>query len=102
MLHTITKVPEELALHETPMSQSYGIEYVCNDAWEEVDDYLTALATRALEQDYELKVVVTMGLFSTAHSEPKLQSRLSSFAEKGVLTVSHSRSPSYSYGKAPF
>lgn len=101
MLYTITKVPEELTLHETPMNPTYGIEYVCGDAWEEVDACLTTLATTAMEQGHELKLILTTALFSTPHSELKFPSKLSSFIKKGALTVSRS-SPTYSYAKGPF
>ncbi|KAF9653753.1 hypothetical protein BDM02DRAFT_3257798 [Thelephora ganbajun] len=101
MLHTITKVPEELTLHEAPMFQSYGIEFVRGDVWGEIDACLTALAIKAVEQGQELKFVLTTGLFSTSQCEPSLRSRLSSFAEKGTFTVSRSP-PTYSYAKGPF
>lgn len=102
VLSTITKVPEELALHETPMCQSYGIDYVFGDAWGEVlDTCLTSLAVKAVEQGHELKFVLTTAMFSTAHSEHKFRSRLSSFAEIGILTVLRSP-PTYSYAKGPF
>jgi hypothetical protein len=100
-LYTITKVPEELTLHETPMYPSYGIEYVSGDPWGEMDACLTALAVKAMEQGHKLKFILTMGLFSTLHSEHKFPSRLSSFTEKGTLAVSHGQS-TYSYAKGPF
>lgn len=101
MLYTITKVPEELTLHETPMSPSYGIDYVCGDAWEEVDTCLAALAMKAMEQGHKLKFVLTTARFSTARPEQNIRSRLSSFAKIGTLTVSHSP-PTYSYAKGHF
>ena len=101
MLYTITKVPEELTLHETPMNPSYGIEHVPGDAWGEVDAHLTALAMKAMEQGHGLELILTTAMFSTPHPEQKFSSRLSSFAEKGTLTVSRS-SPAYSYAKGPF
>jgi hypothetical protein len=101
VLYTLTKVPEELELHETPMYQSYGIDYVSGDAWGEVDACLTALALKAAEQGHKLKFVLTTGRFSTTHSEHKFCSSLSSFAEVGTLTVAHSL-PTYSYAKGPF
>lgn len=101
MLSTVTKVPEELTLHETPMCQSYGIDYVCGDAWGEVDACLTTLAMRAVEQGHGLKFILTTAIFSTAHPEHKFLSRLPSFVELGTLTVSRSP-PTYSYAKGPF
>jgi len=101
MLYTITKAPEELTLHETPMAQSYGIDYVCGDAWGEVDACLTALAMKAVGQGHELKFSLTTAVFSAAHSEHKFRSRLSSFADIGTLTVSRSP-PTYSYARGPF
>ena len=101
VLYTIAKVPEELTLHEIPMYQSYGIDYVGSDAWEELDVCLTALAMKAAEQGHGLELVLTTAIFSTAHSEHKLRSRLSSFAEVGTLTVPRSP-PTYSYARGPF
>lgn len=101
MLRTIVKVPEEFSLHEAPMYQCYGIDYVLGDAWGQVDECLTALATKAVEQGHELKLVLTTAIFSTGHSEDKCRSRLPSFAEIGTLTVLRSL-PTYSYAKGPF
>lgn len=101
MLYTITRVPEELTLHETPMWQSYGIDYVSGDAWEEMDACLTALAMRAAEQGRRLTFVLTTARFSVTHSEHKFWSRLSSFAKVGTLKVSR-RPPNYNYAKGPF
>lgn len=101
MLYTIAKVPEELTLHETPMYQSYGIEYVYGDVWEEMDACLTALATKAAEQGHKLRLSFTTGLFSTPHSEDKFRSRLVSFVENGTFSVLHSPA-AYSHAKGPF
>ena len=101
MLYTITTVPEELTLHETPMWQSYGIDYVSGDAWGEMDDCLTALAMRAAGQGHKLTFVLTTARFSVTHSEHKFWSRLSSFAEVGTLTVRRGP-PTYNYAKGPF
>ena len=104
MLRTITKVPEELTLHEAPMFQSYGIEYV-SEAWGEVDACLDALATKAMGQGHELKFVLTTGVFSSARFESKLRSRLSSFTEKGALTILNNPPtphPNHSYARGPF
>jgi hypothetical protein len=104
MLHTITKVPEELTLHEAPMFQSYGIEYV-SGAWEEVDACLDALATKAIGQGHELKFVLTTGVFGSAGFEFKFRSRLPLFTEKGTLTFltnPPTPHPNYSYARGPF
>jgi len=101
MLHTITKVPEVLTLHEAPVFQSYGIEFLHNDAWDEVDACLEALAIKAVEQGHELKFVLTTGVFGTAQCERKFRPRLLSFAEKGTFVVLRSP-PTYSYARGPF
>ena len=101
MLCTITTIPEEITLHETPMYQCYGIEYLPTDGWGEMDARLTELAMKAVEQGRRLKFVLTTSMFSAAHSEHKLRSRLPSFVEKGTLILSRSH-PTYNYAKGPF
>lgn len=101
MLNTITRAPEEFTLHETRMYQSYGVDYVRGDAWQEVDACLTTLAMKAVEQGHELRVAITTRLFTNAHSEQKLQSRLSLFAEIGTLAISRTP-PTFSHAKGPF
>jgi hypothetical protein len=101
MLHTITKVPEELTLHEAPMFQSYGIEYVGGDAWEEIDACLTALAIKAAEQGRELKFVLTTGAFGSTQYRSQFRSKLLSFTEQGSFTILPS-SLIFSYARGPF
>ena len=101
MLHTITRVPEELTLHEVPMSQSYGIEFLRGNAWREVDACLETLAIKAMEQGHGLKFVLTTGVFGAAWSELEFMSRLPSFTKKGTYAVLRSP-PTYSYAKGPF
>lgn len=101
MLHTITKVPEELTLHEEPMSQCYGIEYLDGDAWEEMGDCLRALAIRAVKRGHKLELVLTTGMFGSPKCEPDLRSKLSSFTEQGTIKFLHGPA-TYSYAKAPF
>ena len=101
MLHTITKVPEEFTLHEAPVFQSYGVEFLRSYAWGEIDACLEALATKAIEQGHELKLVVTTGVFGAAWSELDLLPRLPSFIGKGTFAVFHSP-PTYSYARGPF
>jgi len=101
MLHTITDAPEELIIHEAAMFQSYGIGFLRGDAWGEVDACLEALAVRAVEQGYELKFVLTTGVFGAARSGIEFMSRLPSFTEKGTFAVFRSP-PTYSYARGPF
>lgn len=101
MLYTITTVPEEITLHETPMYQCHGIEYLSTDGWREMDAHLTELAMKAAEQGRRLKFILTTSMFSAAHSEHKLRSRLPSFVEKGTLTILRSH-PTYNYARGPF
>ena len=101
MLYTITKAPEELTLHEAPVFQSYGIEFLHGDAWREVDACLGALAIKAVEQGHGLKFVLTTGVFGAARSGPEFLSRLPSFTGKGTIAVLHSP-PTYSYARGPF
>lgn len=101
MLHTITKAPEELTLHEAPMFQSYGIEFLRGDAWKEVDTCLEALAIKAEEQGHELNFVLTTGVFGAAQCGLEFLSRLPSFTGKGNSSVFHSP-PTYSYARGPF
>lgn len=101
ILHTIAKAPKELTLHEAPMFDSYGIEFLRNDVWGEIDICLEALAIKAAEQGHELKFVLTTGMFSTGVREPQFRSRLSSFIEKGTFTIPRIP-PTYSYTMGPF
>ena len=101
MLHTIIKVPEEFTLHEAPMFQSYGIEFVGGDAWEEVDNRLSALAIRATDRGHKMELVLTTGVFGSPQCEPNLRSKLSSFAEQGTVTFLHGPL-TYNYARGPF
>ena len=101
ILHTITKAPEELTLHEAPMFQSYGVEFLRNDAWGEVDACLEALTAQAVEQGHKLKFVLTTGAFGAAGSEIEFLSRLPLLTGKGTFAVFHSP-PTYSYARGPF
>lgn len=103
ILHTINKAPEELTLHEAPMFQSYGIDFLRGEAWGEVDACLETLATKAVEQGHQLKFVLTTGVFGAGRGGPEFLSRLPSFAKKGTYAVFHSPpSPTYSYVRGPF
>lgn len=100
MLRTITNAPEELTLHEAPMSPSYGIEQAGVHQWEEMDACLGELATKAAKQGHRLKFILTTGMFGSSACEPRYRSKLSSFTERGTFTVlptpigcSHSRGP---------
>lgn len=101
MLRTITKVPEELTLHEGPIFQSYGIEFLCGDVWKEIDACLAALAIKAVEQGHILRLVLTTGVFGAPRSGFEFLSRIPSFTGEGTSAVFHSP-PTYSYARGPF
>ena len=100
ILHTITKIPEELTLHEASIFQPYGGESLRDDAWRGLDVCLEALAIKAMEQDHELKFVLTMGMFS-ARSGSEFWPRLPSFIKKGTFVALHTQ-PTYSHTRGPF
>ena len=101
MLRTIINVPEELTIHEARMYHSHGIGFANGCGWEEVDVCLGALAIKAVERGYRLKLVLTMGVFHSPRSEPKFQSELTSFNERGTFAILPN-SLSYSSAREPF
>lgn len=101
ILHTISKAPEELTLHEAPMFQSYGIDFSRGDTWGEVDACLETLATKAVEQGHQLQFVLTTGVFGAGRGGLEFRSRLPSFTKRGTYAVFRSP-PTYSHARGPF